>query len=313
MKKIPLSLGIAVNFIWGLAFLFPFLLKNTNPLLIASGRYLVYGALSLSLLWLGKHNRQKLDKRSWAMAALLAFTGNVGYYLALSLAIRFAGITVTALLIGVLPLSIMMVGNWRSREVGFSRLVCPALLILSGLVGINWLEHASVPVADTSRFWCGVVMALAALGLWTGYGITNAAWLKRHTHISPQHWSLVIGVCCLFQSVLVLPWLFDGQRLQAMAGDPWWQILAACLVLGVLVSWLATAWWNQVSRQLPVTLSGQLIVFETIASLIYGHIATRSWPAGLECLFIVLVLTGVLVGIRVFQQHPEPQPADPVG
>jgi len=303
MNHFFILLGIAVNFVWGLAFLLPYLLQQTDPLLIASGRYLVYGLLSLLLL-LTARERHSLDSRAWGMAALLAFTGNVGYYMALTLAIRYAGITITALIIGTLPVSIMAWGNWQSREVSWGRLLMPAVLILAGIIGINIQQHAALPLhTNTWQFGLGVLLALAALALWTWYGVANAAWLKRHPQVSPQQWSLAIGVCCLVQSLLVLLLPGNGQSASKLltSADPWWQVLGACLMLGIVVSWLATIWWNRVSRHLPVALSGQLIVFETISSLLYGHLADRAWPDAGEILCILLILGGVLSGIRAFQ------------
>ena len=41
----------------------------------------------------------------------------------------------------------------------------------------------------------------------------------------------------------------------------------AMLAIGLFASWLGTLCWNEASQRLPTSLSGQLIVFETLAAL----------------------------------------------
>jgi hypothetical protein len=50
--------------------------------------------------------------------------------------------------------------------------------------------------------------------------------------------------------------------------------------------------WNAASRLLPLSLSGQLIVFETLFALIYGFLHDARWPLPLEAAAIVLMLAG---------------------
>jgi hypothetical protein len=40
--------------------------------------------------------------------------------------------------------------------------------------------------------------------------------------------------------------------------------------------------WNAASRLLPLSLSGQLIVFETLFALLYGFLHDARWPLPLE-------------------------------
>lgn len=106
---------------------------------------------------------------------------------------------------------------------------------------------------------------------------------------------LAYGLILAFPGVLgsdfVLPW---GPRPLAF--------LALMLAIGLLASWLGTLCWNAASRRLPAALVGQLIVFETLAALLYAFLWRASWPPLLTWGGIALLLLGVSWGLRVSRQ-----------
>jgi drug/metabolite transporter (DMT)-like permease len=56
--------------------------------------------------------------------------------------------------------------------------------------------------------------------------------------------------------------------------------------------------WNGASARLPTSLAGQLIVSETLSGLLYVFVADGRVPSAFEIAGILLVVSGVLVGIR---------------
>ncbi|USD66449.1 DMT family transporter [Vibrio sp. SCSIO 43136] len=294
-----IALGILVNCIWGMAFLIPYILPEVNPMVIAFGRYMVYGLVSLVLILLARKSWDKLSNNQWMTAFTLAFSGNVGYYLFLTSSIHYSGITISALIVGILPVSLIIVGNFVEKEYSFKSLVVPVALILSGMVT---LSISNIESGRSNNLLEGALFAFISLVLWTYYGVKNADFLKKNPNVSSNSWSLAIGVCCLTQSIIALPILIVFTNTMDFStgtgGGHFTQIIAACLFLGVVVSWLATILWNQTSRYLPVALAGQLIVFETISGLIYGFIADERLPNSGEFAAIVLVILGVVSGLR---------------
>ena len=74
-----------------------------------------------------------------------------------------------------------------------------------------------------------------------------------------------------------------------------------CILLGLAASWLGTLLWNRASHLLPAALVGQLIVFETLAALLYAFLWYGRWPGMAESAGIALLIAGVLGGVRVFR------------
>jgi len=298
-----ITLGIFVNCIWGTAFLIPHILPEVNPIIIAIGRYLVYGLVSVALIFSARERFQNLSKQQWLVAFSLGFAGNVGYYLFLSSSIYHSGITIAALVVGILPVALVIVGNLIEKTYLFRSLVLPVLFILSGMITLS-LSNIETRI-DNENILLGTGLAIVSLVLWTFYGIKNAQFLKLNPSVSSNSWSIAIGVCCLLQSLIIL--LILAMFTNAlhfsndMSSEQLWHFVLGCLFLGIVVSWLATILWNQASRHLPVALAGQLIVFETISSLVYGYVADQSLPNIGELLAVTLVVVGVIAGLRATQ------------
>ena len=69
-------------------------------------------------------------------------------------------------------------------------------------------------------------------------------------------------------------------------------------VIGFSASWLGTLLWNIASKNTPTALTGQLIVFETLAALGYAYLVYQRAPSLLEMVGIGLLVLGVMVGVR---------------
>lgn len=76
------------------------------------------------------------------------------------------------------------------------------------------------------------------------------------------------------------------------------KFLAGILVLGVVVSWFSTQVWNRVSRKLPITVAGQLLVVQSLAAIAYGSWLDRQVPHIVELTCVVLVVVGVVWGVK---------------
>ena len=310
---INILLGIVVNFIWGLAFLIPYMTKSTiDPILLTTGRYGAYGLLSIILIMtVSRSVLQTLYYKDWLWAMAFAFTGNVGYYFLLILSIRFSDITTAALILGITPITFVIYGNILQREFPFRQLLVPLTLILTGLISLYWSKLSSAQsINETESVLLGIFFVLLALSLWTWYGVQNAKYLKQkqndQSSLTDSDWSVAIGACSFGITILIL-FIFSITGIW----DPFvvkkafktvqltMTYIGVSLVLGILVSYYATVLWNRLSRTLPVSLVGQLLVFETISSILYGAAVDWTLPPTNEILSICIILLGVVFGIRI--------------
>lgn len=305
---VGVAMGIAANLTWGLAFLVPVLLAEFSPIAVTLGRYFCYGLVSLAILGFAGTRLRGHSWSVWRSCVAFAVAGNVGYYFFLVQGIALVGAPVVTVIIGTLPVTVALYGNWLRQEFPFRQLALPVGLILAGLVTVNLteLDWSGLGGRSPSAQLLGICCAVAALALWTWFGVANATFMKANPLISPAEWSTLVGVATFGLSVLAAPLLLitgDGVT-RGLGGSLWWLLLGS-VVLGVVVSWGGTLLWNRASSLLPVSVAGQLIVFETISGLVYVFVASGKVPQLPAVVGMAVVLVGVLIGIR--QARPVPR------
>jgi drug/metabolite transporter (DMT)-like permease len=297
--------AVAVNCIWGLAFVIPTYLKEADPTLVAFGRYFIYGVVSAGILFAAVR-AVSFARIPWIRAFAYAFMGHVGYYIVLVWAISMGGVLVVAPIMATLPVSVAVVGNALDRELEFRRLIFPLLFIIVGITYLRIYQNSelSVHAVHVRNMIYGALLAFGALSMWTMYAVLNARYLKR-SRISSMVWAQAMGLCCLLQVGIVLSlWLFLHERPAELfewtaSNELILKFVAGILVLGVAVSWLATQVWNRVSRKLPIAVAGQLLVVQSLAAIAYGSWLDRQIPHAVELICVVLVVVGVVWGVKV--------------
>ena len=95
-------------------------------------------------------------------------------------------------------------------------------------------------------------------------------------------------------ALLLVPMAFIGHSGTHTAAQ-WSGFWAISAGVAVVASILGNAFWNRASRLLPLTLTGQMIVFETLFALAYAFAWQQRWPSLLEALAIVFLVAGVML------------------
>ncbi len=290
--------GLAAGALWGLVFVVPRMASGWGAVDLTAGRFMAYGAFSVLLMLL---LRQALPTLRQAAAALaMSVLGFTGYYLLLVYAIQGAGTEVPTLIIGTIPVWMMLLG--KPARLRWAHLVPGLLLTLLGLAlmvqasfSAAVVTQADAPVAQ--GFWRGVAYCVAAMALWTAFGLLNAAWLKKHPGVSATLWANWLGVATGLGALAL--WLLAGSDAKVLiARENAAQVAILCIASGIGSAWLATYLWNMASQRLPASLCGQLIVSETIFALVYSFMWDGHWPSSLQLVACLLFACGILASIR---------------
>ncbi len=309
--------GLLAGAMWGMVFIVPELLPAFSPLELAFGRYTAYGLIALALMAprLGQLVR-RIDRSDYAALLRHALAGNIVYYILLALGVKLAGVAPTSLIIGVLPLAVTLMGRKDHGALPLRQLALPLLVVAAGIVCINIdvFRHAHASNADLGRTVIGLACATGALFCWSWYTLDNARFLKRNAHFSSAEWSALYGItsgviAIIAGAVCLAIWHADITGAAGSASGRDWSVFwitNTLLALGASV--VGNHLWNIASRRTAVTLSGQLLLFETLFALLYGFIYASHFPRPLEIAAIVLLTTGVLWSVRVHAME-EPVPA----
>jgi len=292
------ALGVAANALWGAAFIVPYALHDFPSELITIFRYGVYGVVSLVMLLFSGLGSMRFSLPIFMMGNAISFCGNVGYYFFLTLGIKYAGFVYPALFVGLLPVSVILLGMVQDKFQMPFRLLPGIALIVCGIVLINYLN-----VNDSSGLLLdgdpvrGIIFSLISLLLLTIYCIANARFLKSNVGVSSLRWAGLLGVCALWQSVLLsfFALMFAGYDISVFrtySADRLIAFLSGVIFLGIFVSYLAMWMWNVSSRYISSIMAGRLLCLETIFALAYGYALDARIPRELEFLGICLIVLG---------------------
>ncbi|WP_024952533.1 DMT family transporter [Cobetia crustatorum] len=309
MKKAIVHSGMA-GALWGGVIVLPSLLGDIHPVVISCARFVLYGLFAAAIAL--PHARRlsaRLTVRDTRLLLELALTGNVAYFILLTAAVQYAGVAIAALINGLVPVAVMLIGR---RHIQASRLsVSLSLtLIAVGIVCMN------VPVllrflqgAGEWRDLIGVLCGSLGVMSWAWFALRNAQQLKAD-RFSAREWSTLQGIATgvVAVMILVLVAVLQPRILPLeLSSERWLAFAAAALFMSVGGSWIANALWNSSAQRLPVSVGGQMIVFETCCALLYGYLLAWQWPQTNEVLGMLLILGGVMWTLRAEQRVPGPR------
>ncbi|MDQ0252575.1 drug/metabolite transporter (DMT)-like permease [Sphingomonas kyeonggiensis] len=294
--------GAAAGALWGLVFLAPELARAFGPLELTIGRYLAYGLISAALIaprW--RSLAAQLGGSEWRALAWLALLGNTLYYILLASSVQLGGAAITALVIGFLPVVVTIVGSRAKDAVPLARLAPSLLLCVAGALCIGWQALFLPSARPVTAQLAGLLCAIGALASWGAYAVYNNHMLARVRTVSSHDWSLLIGIATGAQSLVLIPLaLLLGTRGHG-AGD-WALFVAVSAGVAVFASIVGNALWNRMSRLLPLTLSGQMITFETLFALLYAFAWEHRGPTALEAAAFVLVVASVVTCVAAHRR-----------
>ena len=226
----------------------------------------------------------------------------------------------------------------RDGHLPWARLVPSLALIAAGLALVNRDELATLQAeaGDARRYAEGALLAVAAVACWTWYPIRNADWLRAHTDPaarraapsaadprggpashrddvgvvkSPRAWATAqglvtlpmawVGAVLLGLMHLIAPGTLIPAGYAFPLGDKAPAYVGLMMAIGLCSSWLGTLCWNEASQRLPTSLSGQLIVFETLAALAYAFTWNQRQPPPATLAGVALLVAGVVWALRI--------------
>lgn len=305
---IGIAAGLGAGAMWGLSFIAPLAVAPYTAFDVTAGRYLVFGVSSAVILLAARRDvLRTLSRTDWRLALWLGLLGYVVYYLLVAFAVRLAGAALPALVVGCLPILLAIYANFREQAIAWRALLAPLAAIAAGLALVNIEAALQAPTID-SRLALAAALALAigATLVWMWYAIANAEALKRRPTIDAVAWAGLTGLGAgAGMALLGLPGVLLGMsqipelgllRTEAIPLVTW------SLATGLLSSWLATYLWSLAAQRLPLALSAQLIVSETLFALLFGFIHAERWPSAYEAAGAILLVAGVVLGTYRFHK-----------
>lgn len=306
--------ALLAGLMWGLIFVGPLIVPDYPAVLQSMGRYLALGLIALPLAWLGRARLRQLSRQDWWTALALTLVGNVVYYICLASAIQRTGAPVSTMIIATLPVVIPIFANLlysqRDGKLAWMRLMPALVLIGIGLMCVNIAElRQGLPDFSGWRYGSGIALASVSVVCWAWYALRNARWLRENPQKPPLMWAtaqaLVTLPVSLVGYVAACLWLHLQTPDFALPFGPRPTVFIGLMItIAVLCSWVGALCWNVASQRLPTVILGPLIVFETLAGLLYTFLLRQEMPPILTLSGITLLVIGVVIAVRSKPQKP---------
>lgn len=294
-----LMLGVVANALWATAFIIPHGLSYFSSEVITISRYVVYGVISIVVFLLSSTSADQMSWRVFCFANLISFGGNVGYYYFLTTSIQKIGFLVPALIVGMLPVSVILISCVQYGKMRVSGLLPGIAVMVCGIVLVNWatLRGGALQLSQ-GDYLLGVGASLVALAFLTFYFLLNVRFLKMNPCMSSIQWTSLLGICSLLHSLIFAGVKYcwgDGRELLGLFQAPADRLVAlafGAFFLGVFVSYLAVWAWNISSRHISEVMGGRILCLEAVFALVYGYWVDSRLPNLPEVSGAVLMIAG---------------------
>jgi drug/metabolite transporter (DMT)-like permease len=297
--------GLTTCALWGLTFVAPRAVVPFTAWDLAMARYGVFGFTCLLLMIDRRFRPPSIVPGRMLAGLLLGGAGYVGYFVFAAFAVQLAGAAVPPVIIGTMPVFLAIIANLRERSISWSRLALPLLLIAIGVAMVNIGTLKNSDVGETIPIVGGLLLSTAALGIWILYGLVNAAVMRSADAPDGLQWTGLQGIGAAIGSFLLLP-LGSFDLLQTASTLEILRFAGWAIIMGLAGSWLATWCWTVASNRLPLALSAQLIVAETVFGLGYGFWFEGRWPMVAEGFGAALQVIGVCLAVAAFGAKRSP-------
>lgn len=210
----------------------------------------------------------------------------------------------------VIPVFANLLYSQRDGKLAWGKLA-PALICIGiGLASVNIAElNHGLPDFDWARYTSGIVLALVSVVCWAWYALRNARWLRENPDKHPMMWAtaqaLVTLPVSLIGYLVACYWLnIQTPDFSLPFGPRPLVFISLMIAIAVLCSWVGALCWNVASQRLPTVILGPLIVFETLAGLLYTFLLSQQMPPLMTLSGIALLVIGVVIAVRAKPEKP---------
>lgn len=311
MKIITSPIGIAAAlfaaFTWSLNFLAPMVVGSYTIYDLAACRFIFSSLLGLGIIFINHPACKGLTLNDWLTTFWLGFIGYVGYFLAIVVAAKYAGPVIAPAFLGLVPVVLAIAGKFRGG-VPWGHLRAPLAMALIGLILVNFRELLSARESLSLSLALGIIAAIAAVALWTWFGLANQRALAKRPSINSWVWTGMMMIGGGIQTVIALPILVNSGLFKAEAVGlalntySVHHLYLPALLLAIVAS-MGGAWaWTIASKRLPISLASQLLSMEMVFATGLGLMVSARWPTAYETVGIMLIVLGVVKVISVFNR-----------
>lgn len=281
--------GIGAGMLFGTDFVPGQILKDISSLEFYVGRAFFFGLFSLIFCRRAVPAFLAFSARDKLYALALNAAGFWLYSFMLFWSIQHGSPVVTTIVVGTMPATIALASK-NLRQLGWL-FVLGLAIIFAGLCVL----HAGSFSHLMDHGLAAWLLPFGSLGLWTWYAVANSAFVARHPELSKTDMVSIMGLMTFAILMAMGAVMVDIPRV--LHHPQFGAYVFWTAVLGIGSSWAGFWFWNICSKNCPPTVSGPLLVSETMFGLIYTFIYQQRMPSPAEASAILMFALGALLVI----------------
>ncbi len=285
-KKLLYLMLAATIIIWGASFVLVdvAITEGSSPTMIAMARFIVASAIFVGYLILKKpKGLAKADRRVFLS---LAFIGIGVYYIFQYYGIKFAGPSVSAIIVMLLcPVSIFAISAFKYKEkvtngekIG---------LALSGVGCFLVITDGSLAFASNLEVIIGGLFGVVCAVFWAIYTVAGSKVVKKYDPMTSTAYITILG------TIMAAPFAAADMAITGQSFQP--SFFLAALYLGVLCTVVGYVFWFKALTGLDARTTGSMLYFEPIVTILLAWVVLGEMIGPVSAVGSVITVIGVVI------------------
>jgi drug/metabolite transporter (DMT)-like permease len=286
-RRTLLYLALALTIlIWGNSFVLVKIAidEGASPIMIAMGRFIIASSMFGGYLIIRRPKLpEKADMRTFL---LLAFIGVGIYYIFQYYGVKFAGPSISAILVTLLcPVIVFLLSRYRLGERMSSQQ--KAGLGISAVGSYFVITNGNLEFMSNGTEILGGLFGVICAVFWAVYTVEGKKLVRKYDPITSTAYISIMG------TIMLVPFAVVDVQVNQPIGFPI-SYFAAIVYLGVLCTVVGYVMWFRALTGLTASSTGATLYFEPVVTVIFAYILLGDAIGWITAMGGVFVMIGVI-------------------
>jgi len=276
----------ATIIIWGASFVLVdvAIRDGSSPTMVAMARFIVASTIFIGYLVLKRPRR--LAKEDRRVFLSLAFIGIGVYYIFQYYGIKFAGASVSAIIVMLLcPVSIFAISAFKYKEkvTAGEKLG----LTISGIGCFLVITDGSLSFASNIEVIVGGLFGVVCAVFWAVYTVAGTKVVKRYDPMTSTAYITILG------TFMAAPFAVADMAINGQSFEP--SFFMAALYLGALCTVVGYVFWFKALTGLDARATGSVLYFEPVVTVLLAWVVFGEVIGWVSAVGSVVTVVGVVM------------------
>jgi drug/metabolite transporter (DMT)-like permease len=276
----------ATILIWGASFVIVdvAIRDGSSPTMIAMARFVVASVIFAAYLLLRKP--KSLAKKDRRVFLSLAFIGIGVYYIFQYYGIKFAGASISAIVVMLLcPVSIFAISAWKYKE-GVTHIEKVGLAV-SAVGCFMVITNGSLSIASNLEVVVGGLFGVVCAVFWAIYTIEGKRVVREYDPMTSTAYITILGTF-MAAPFAAADMAITGQSFQL-------SFILAALYLGALCTVIGYVFWFQALTGLDARTTGSVLYFEPMVTVFLAWAVLGETIGWVSAVGSLVTVVGVVI------------------